>query len=123
MTTFQTQVTLNTYANEVHLANSKWWQDPTTGEYIERNVGELLMLCVSELAEAMEGHRKNLMDDHLPHRRQFDVEIVDTFIRLFDIAGGLGIDLETIFREKMTFNATRENHTHEARLRPNGKRY
>jgi len=47
------------------------------------------MLTTSELAEALEGDRKNLMDDKLPQYKMFDVEIVDTFIRLFDIAGHL----------------------------------
>ena len=60
---------INNMANEVHQLNQKWWEDINTGLPISRNVGELLMLTVSELAEAMEGHRKGLMDDKLPHRR------------------------------------------------------
>lgn len=59
----------------------------------DRNLGELLMLAVSELAEALEGHRKNRMDDHLPHRKMAEVELVDFLIRMFDVAGGLGLDL------------------------------
>jgi hypothetical protein len=47
---------LNDYARECHEANRRWWLDPATGQPRERNVGELLMLCVSELAEAMEGN-------------------------------------------------------------------
>lgn len=43
-----------------------WYHDIKTGERKSLNVGERLMLCVSELAEAMEGHRKGLMDDKLP---------------------------------------------------------
>lgn len=49
---------LDRLATEVHAANKTWWQDLLTGEPIKRNVGELLMLAVSELAEALEGHRK-----------------------------------------------------------------
>ena len=88
-------MTLNDYAAEVHAANKKWWVDLQTGQPIERNVGEMLMLVVSELAEAMEGHRKNLMDDHLPHRKMAEVEMADALIRLLDIGGGLGVDITT----------------------------
>lgn len=116
-------ITLNGFAEEVHRANKKWWEDPATGEPIDRNVGELLMLCVSELAEAMEGHRKDLMDTHLPHRKMFEVEIVDTLIRLFDLAGGMGLDLDRAFWEKMDYNRIRADHSHAVRLQPGGKKY
>lgn len=114
---------LGLYSAEVHTANQKWWYDLHSGEKLNRNVGELLMLCVSELSEAMEGHRKNLPDDKLPHRSMFEVELVDTLIRIFDIAGGMGLDLEGAYQEKMKYNASREDHTREARLRHNGKKY
>ena len=55
-----------------------WWDETT-----ERDIPRLLMLCVSELAEAMEGHRKDLMDDHLPERKMVEVELADTVIRFF----------------------------------------
>lgn len=61
---------LNDLSRECHEANKHWWQDPRTGEPIERAKGELLCLMHSEISEAMEGERKNLMDDHLPHRRR-----------------------------------------------------
>lgn len=115
--------TLNDFASDVHLANDKWWHDLNTGEPIQRNVGELLMLCVSELAEAMEGHRKGLRDDHLPERSMFEVEIVDTFIRLFDLAAGLNLDLDGAFVEKMEYNRTRADHKPENRLKEGGKKY
>lgn len=101
----------------------KWWQNPETGESIHRNKGELLMLIVSEIAEAMEGERKGLKDDKLPHRMSAEVELVDALIRIFDYAGGHGYDLDGAYAEKMVFNATREDHTHEARLRSGGKKW
>ena len=116
-------LTLNEYAALCHEANERWWQDPATGVQLERNVGEMLMLCVSELSEAMEGHRKNLMDDKLPHRKMYDVELVDCLIRLFDLAGASKIDLQAIFDEKMEYNQTRYDHTNEGRLAAGGKRY
>lgn len=116
-------VALNAIAEQVHEGNKKWWIDIKTGEPLKRNIGELLMLTTSELAEALEGDRKNLMDDKLPHRKMFDVEIVDTFIRLFDIAGALIPEFGDIFEEKMEYNKTRIDHTHEHRLTQEGKKY
>lgn len=70
-----------------------WWTNLDTGESLvgKRNVGELLMLIVSELAEAAEGLEGDLMDDKVPTRKMFEVELADTAIRLFDLIGSLGI--------------------------------
>jgi len=68
---------------------------------LKRNVGEMLMLITTELAEAMEAHRA---DDH----ENFEEEIADACIRLLDLCGGLDIDLEKAMRTKMEFNKTRE---------------
>lgn len=84
---------LNALAAEIHAANAHWWHNPATGERLDRNKGELLMLIVSELSEAMEGERKDLMDDHLPHRKMAEVELADVLIRVFDFAGGYGYSL------------------------------
>lgn len=110
-------------AMRVHKANRKWWTHPITGERITRNFGELMMLATSELAEAMEGHRKDLMDDKLPHRKMAEVELADCLIRILDTAEGLGYDLAGAFEEKMSYNSTREDHTHEARMKAGGKKY
>lgn len=109
--------------DSVHTANKKWWRDLETGLPKERNVPEMLMLMVSELAEAMEGHRKGLMDDKLPHRTMLEVEIADCLIRMLDFCGGLGLDLGGAFVEKMRYNETRADHTRAARLEANGKKY
>ena len=114
---------LNELAKACHTANEKWWQDPKTGERITRNKGELLMLIVSEVSEAMEGERKNLMDDKLPHRRMAEVELADAMIRIFDYVGGFGYDLQGAFDEKMAYNAQRADHSHAARLGVNGKAF
>ena len=108
---------------EVHARNARWWRDPATHEPIERNVGVMLMLTVSELAEAMEGHRKSLMDDHLPHRPMIEVELADAVIRIMDMAEGLSLDLAGAWREKMEYNAKRADHTDAARLAAGGKKY
>lgn len=106
-----------------HERNLKWWQNPATKEPVNRNVGELLMLMVSELAEGMEAHRKGLNDDKLPHRPGLEVELVDCLIRIFDLAGAHNMDIEGAFIEKMEFNRVRADHTHEARLNAGGKAY
>lgn len=75
-------------AARVHEANQKWWHDLVTGERLDRNVGEMCMLKVSELAEAMEGVRKNLQDEHLPEFTSEEVEIADAIIRALDYMAG-----------------------------------
>lgn len=114
---------LNELAQVVHELNKKWWVSPETGEPIKRNKGEQLMLMVSELSEAMEGCRKDLMDDHLPHRKMEEVEIADCLIRILDYSAGHGLDLQGAFDEKMAYNATRADHKLEARLAPGGKKW
>jgi NTP pyrophosphatase (non-canonical NTP hydrolase) len=114
---------LNDYARICHAANIKWWQDMTTGAPLERNKGELLCLIHSEISEAMEGERKGLMDDKLPHRKMAEVELVDALIRIFDYSAAFGYDLQGAFEEKMAFNAQREDHKHEARQIAGGKKW
>lgn len=74
-----------------------------------RNIGELLMLIVTELSEAVEAHRENKHADiknylsgiyeGMGHRSfhsfikdTFEDEIADVFIRLFDLCGYLKIE-------------------------------
>ena len=82
-----------------------------------------LMLTVSEVAEAMEGSRKNLPDDKLPHHSMLGCELADTVIRAFDLGGLLEIPLGQIIAEKLRFNATRPDHQIENREAEGGKSY
>ena len=82
-----------------------------------------LMLIVSELSEAMEGHRKDLNDTHLTNRKMFEVEMADALIRLLDLAGATGIDLAGAYIDKMQYNAHRADHKPEARASEHGKKY
>lgn len=114
-------------AQEIHQNNVEkgFWEDKQT-----KNVGEVLMLCVSELSEALEAHRKNKFANLVQFNQDrqstpfhensatiqafkdnvkdtFEDEIADTVIRLFDLCEGFGIDLETHIRLKLEYNKTR----------------
>jgi NTP pyrophosphatase (non-canonical NTP hydrolase) len=114
---------LNKLAQDCHADNQHWWHDPATGEKLERNKGEMLMLMVSEISEAMEGERKGLMDDKLPHRKMAEVELADALIRIFDYAGAYGYDLDGAVAEKRAYNKVRADHKPAARLAAGGKKW
>lgn len=86
-------------------------------------VSQKLLLTHSEISEGMEGHRKGLQDDKLPHRPMLEVELADAVIRICDLAGALGLDLGGAIAEKLAFNATRPDHKPEARAAAGGKTY
>ena len=111
-----------------------WWNDTMTGHDFREDicagtmfgkalVAQKLCLIHSEISEAMEGHRKGLMDDKLPHRTSVEVELADAVIRIADLAGALGLDLGGAIAEKLAFNATRPDHKLEARKAAGGKAY
>lgn len=116
-----------------------WWDHKKTGldlREVIRNpdgplqellagalVGQKLCLIHSEVSEGMEGHRKGLQDDKLPHRPMTEVELADAVIRAFDLAGALGYDLGGAIQEKLEFNTQRPDHKPEARAAAGGKAY
>lgn len=111
---------------EICHGNSKeagWYTNLQTGEPKKVNDGERLMLIVSEISEAMEGVRKNLMDDKLPHRLMAEVELADACIRIFDYAGYKGYDLMGAIMEKIQYNIDRTDHKIESRMAEGGKAF
>lgn len=103
--------------------DSGWWTDLKTGKPLNRNKGELMMLMVSEIGEMMEGVRKDLMDDKLPHRKMEEVELADLIIRAFDYAGAFNLDLPGAIFEKLEYNSKRQDHKLEVRRKSNGKKF
>jgi NTP pyrophosphatase (non-canonical NTP hydrolase) len=116
--------TLNQFAAACHADAAQWWVDPLTGKYgLYRNHGECFALIHSEISEAMEGVRKDKMDEHLPHRKSVEVELADALIRIFDYAGAYGLDLDGAVAEKRAFNKVRADHTPEVRAAEGGKKW
>jgi len=113
----------NVLSRTVRKGNDTWWHDPKTGEKVVRNRPEMMMLMVSEIAEAMEGYRKNKMDDHLPNRPMEEVEFADLVIRVLDYCGEFHIDLDGAIMEKLAYNRNRADHKPEARLAEGGKKF
>lgn len=116
-----TKTDLNKLSKEIHDYNvhAGWW--PENKE--DRNKAELLCLVHSEISEAMEGIRKDLMDDKLPHRKMVEVELADALIRIFDMAGAFGYDLDGAMHEKFEYNKNRADHKLENRAKDGGKKF
>jgi len=78
-----------------------WWESP-------RPVGEVLMLMVTELAEAMEAYRNgNPESEKTPGFSQMEEELADVVIRLLDFAGGENLNIEGALIAKMAYNEKR----------------
>lgn len=120
----------------IHQGNvdAGWWKDLQTGtdfaaearsgsRFGKALVAEKLALAHSEISEGLEGARKNLMDDKLPHRPMIEVEIADAIIRLLDLGGALQLDIAGAIEEKLAFNKVREDHQIANRQKENGKAY
>lgn len=110
---------INKICKNIYLANKEkgFWEDrenlekkysESTLEFVKKaSKAQMLALIHSEISEALEADRKNLMDDKLSHRTGLEVELADAVIRIFDMAGGLEMDLGGAIEEKLNYNTTR----------------
>lgn len=102
------EVTIKELQHEVHknAVEHGWYDDK------ERNFGELIALCHSELSEAFEEYRKgkNYTETYYSEGNKpegIPSELADVIIRILDIAEYYAIDMESILVEKHEFNKTR----------------
>lgn len=74
------------------------------------NVAEKLALIHLEISEALEADRQPIAkyDEHCPAFSNFAIELADAAIRIFDLAGALGIPLGSAILAKMNANKKRE---------------
>jgi hypothetical protein len=111
-------MTLNELCTAAHAAAvAKGWYER------HRDMPELLMLVVSELSEALEADRNGKRSDFNPAeyitgavsdsafvfgvKDSVEDEIADAVIRIADLCGHLGINLDAHVAAKMKYNETR----------------
>lgn len=101
-----------------------WYNDPETGQPVDRNFGEVIALMHSELSEALEAHRKGKQfDDKLTDKDAIAVELADCIIRIMDTAAALNLNIADAYISKCIYNMHREDHKLENRAKDGGKKY
>ena len=83
-------VDIDLLAKRIHAHNVDvgWWDNP------DECIFQKLQLVSTEVAEATEGARKNLMDTHITYRKMEEVEYADAMIRIMDLGAKLNLEYQ-----------------------------
>ena len=87
-----------------------WQTSDSHGFHDNLDIPTKLMLIVAEAAEALEEHRDGRVAERVSASGKpegLPSELADIVIRVGDLAGILGIDLEAAIVRKMNYNETR----------------
>jgi len=84
------------------IAVSKGWHDKHD-KNDPQTFPTLLCLVHSEVSEALEAYRAGFA----PHTMEVPSELADIIIRVMDICGLYGIDIDKAVKEKLQFNESR----------------
>lgn len=86
---------------------------PIQSDFNEMHVG---------VSHALEGYRKNKMDDEHKQFKQLTVGLARTIVYTEVIAHKLSLDIDDAIHEKMAYNAQREDHKIKNRVKNGGKK-
>ncbi len=108
---------LNALRDEAHAtAREKGWHGDT--QHSPDRFGALMALIHSEVSEALEAYRAHGLDEWTREDGKSEgvsAELADVVIRVADVCGLYGIDLDAAVRRKLDYNKTRP-HRHGGKL-------